>query len=97
MVSELLDPNTLTWDIQKVNKNFCDTDVRAICSIPTSRFANDFWAWAKEANGRFTVRSAYKTLIVVLDISTVGSSMGDLRPYWQQLWKMKIPPKVKCF
>ncbi|KAM0931352.1 hypothetical protein ACQ4PT_000394 [Festuca glaucescens] len=92
------------WNLQKndicrakVKANFRETDVKAICSIPTGRFANDVWSWAKEPNGRFSVRSAYKTLIAESDSSKVGNSMGDLRPFWQLLWKMKIPPKSEVF
>jgi hypothetical protein len=93
MVDELLDSNSMKWDIQKVKANFCETDVKAICSTPTGRFANDVWAWAKEPNGRFSVHSAYKTLIDESDSSKAGNSMGDLRPFWQLLWKMKTPQK----
>jgi hypothetical protein len=93
MVDELLDSNSMKWDIQKVKANFCETDVKAICSIPTGRFANDVWAWARESNGRFSVRSAYRALIAESDSSQAGNSMGDLRPFWQLLWKMKTPQK----
>lgn len=97
MVSELLVNDSMMWDIQKVKANFCEADVKAICSIPTGKYANDIWAWAKEPNGHFSVRSAYKTLISESSNSEAGNSEGDLRPFWQLLWKCKVPPKVKCF
>ena len=63
-VSELIDPMTLTWNLQVVEAHFLPMDQELIRSIPLSgRWQEDFWAWHYERTRVFTVKSAYQMLI----------------------------------
>jgi hypothetical protein len=63
-VCELIDPTSVSWDIQALQSHFIPMDLELILSIPlTTRRQRDFWAWHYEKSGSFTVRSAYRMLI----------------------------------
>ena len=61
MVCDLIDNESKEWKVDVVRQNFLAQDVEAILSIPLSvNGAQDKIVWAKNRNGRFSVRSAYK-------------------------------------
>lgn len=104
LVSELITANA-NWDVPKINQIFLPTDVEAIISIPLCTWnINDFWSWAHEKSGSFTIRSAYRMLVSTkhrreawLD-GRAGSSDGDgVKKAWTKLWKIDVPLKIKVF
>jgi hypothetical protein len=98
MVHELIDSNLGCWDIDKLEENFAQVDVRAIGAIPIGRFSEDDWAWSLEKNGNFTVRSAYRLLITKRqDNLSPSSSDAAGSVCWKKLWKLPVPPKVRSF
>ena len=55
-VSELIDTDTCTWDVELVKRNFLPPDAEAILNIPIrARGGEDVLAWAFEKSGEYTV------------------------------------------
>lgn len=60
-VSWLLDRESRSWDVDKVRSSFIPHEVETILGISISpQFLNDSLIWAWSANGRFSMKSAYK-------------------------------------
>jgi len=105
MVKELVDPLTLTWDHDKLQRFFTPLDAEVISSIPlTTRGQNDFWAWHYEKTGVFSVRSAYRMLVQKKENLTAWlehtPSTSDIRANekeWTAIWQLKVPSKIKVF
>jgi hypothetical protein len=61
----------------------------------------DFVAWAWEKSGIFTVKSAYQLALSMEYAGRMGSSgslsQDDGRPMYKELWRVKVPPKVRIF
>ena len=65
-VSELIDQASCSWDQQLLQQIFTPMDVEVIANIPLStRTQADFWAWQHEKSGMFSVRSAYRMLVLL--------------------------------
>ena len=104
-VCELIDHTSMSWKSEEVRKYFLEIDSEAILQIPLSmRKQEDCWAWHHERNGLFTVRSAYRMLIEAKKrredyFEGRGSCSDAGRNYkeWKQLWKLKLPSKIKVF
>jgi hypothetical protein len=101
-VNELL-TNDHCWDVGKVRSIFFAPDAEAMLQIPLSmRVSEDVLAWAKEKSGEYSVRSAYRALVlydgheIAQGSDAVSSSMGD-EGLWKKLWKINVVPKVRTF
>jgi hypothetical protein len=101
-VNELIDPLTGMWDEGLLPHYFLPIDVNRILQIPlNSHGFDDFVAWHSNRNGRFTVRSAYhlqwrhtfgpRANQLALPVSSIHNSV------WKELWRLKIPSKIKIF
>jgi hypothetical protein len=100
-VASLLDENN-QWDEALVRRTFQPIDAICILRIKTSaRKPEDFVAWQHESNGCFSVRSAYRLglRLVERDRPAAASSSAPLgdRPIWKKLWKLNVPEKVRIF
>jgi len=99
LVADLMLQNTNQWDVEKVQRIFFPLDAAAILNMPRPRTEqDDFWAWAWDRTGIFTVRSAYRELIQRCGLSepATGSSTGD-EATWKALWRLRIMPKIRVF
>jgi len=104
-VHELIDPITLSWDQQKLQEYFYPMDAEVISSIPlTTRRQEDFWAWHYERTGVFSVRSAYRLLILKKENNTAWleekSGQSDVHANekeWSAIWQLKVPSKIRLF
>jgi len=64
-VHELIDSTSNQWRMDMLHQFFYEMDIEAIKNIPLSSMnQSDFWAWHYEKNGSFSVRSAYRMLIL---------------------------------
>jgi ribonuclease HI len=98
LVHELIDEDSASWDMEKIEENFEPVDADAIRRIPIGRFTEDIWAWEPEKNGCFTVRSCYKILSSdAQEVASESSSGEHGNNCWKILWKLAVPPKVKSF
>ena len=65
LVTELIDHTSIAWDRAKLQEFFTQADIDVILNIPLcNRSQLDFWAWHHDKKGVFTVRSAYRMLIM---------------------------------
>jgi hypothetical protein len=77
-------------------------DAEAILALKLpARPCDDFIAWSQEANGMFSVRSAYRLGIeLILSALSTGQSSsapnGD-RQVWNIIWKANVPQKLRIF
>lgn len=103
-VSWLLDRESRSRDVDKVRSFFLPHEAETILGISISpQFLNDSLIWAWSANGRFSMKSAYKFTQKCLKershkVDAVGalakSRMGTL---WKLIWNLKCPNKIKQF
>jgi hypothetical protein len=67
-----------------------------------ARNGDDFWAWNLEKSGIYTVKTAYGALVMrnehlaPAEGTATGSSFSE-KQMWEQLWKLKVVPKVRVF
>ena len=83
-----------------VHRIFIPTDVHSILNIPlSSHLPHDRPVWAYTPKGQFTVRSAYKLVVIeFLGESTTGSPNADTHKiFWRRLWGLNLPNKIKYF
>ena len=79
-VHELTDDGTWTWKTELVRETFLAPDAEAILNIPIrTGGGEDFFAWAFENLGVYTVKSAYRALVnrkerLALEEGTVTST-----------------------
>ena len=90
------------WNEALVRKTFPPIDVNVILKIKLSqRRPEDFLAWQHEKNGCFSIRRAYRVGLRLAQLDQQGAAsssapFGD-KPIWKQLWKCKVPLKVRIF
>ena len=99
LVSELIDATMASWNEELVRQVFTPLDAESVLKIPLcTRQIDDFWAWAWERSGVFSVRSAYRVLKQIQDEghSSAGSSSGE-EESWKRLWKLNVQPKFRIF
>jgi hypothetical protein len=101
-VSQLIDPETCTWDEAVIRRYCLQHDVDAILQIKLPRRrTEDFVAWLPEPTGVFSVRSAYrlgmqpKTL--ALSRGQSSSEPNGERGIWNLVWKTPVPQKIRIF
>ncbi|KAK0580330.1 hypothetical protein LWI29_000723 [Acer saccharum] len=96
-VADLLDHNCRWWDIDKLDRLLLPCDKEIVQTIPVSWLGGeDFLAWHYEKNGEYSVRSGYN-LALEQKISASVSNPGMANRWWNILWKLQLPPKVKIF
>ena len=100
-VAELLDANGRQWDFNKLIAMFnpADADAIARIKIPT-RASEDVLAWHFDRTGTFTVRSAYNLAMQLKHKQgeeASSSSPNGERNIWSNIWKTRVPAKVKIF
>ena len=103
-VSELIDPQTESWDEQLILETFCPEDAQAILAIPIDMQMEDWPAWHFDPKGLFSVKSAYKRAVQIRDsklnrdASPSGSNIEKGGSFWwQKIWQLKLQNKVKMF
>ena len=98
LVSELIDATSATWREDLIWATFNPYDAQSILRIPLcTHRVDDFWAWAGDPKGRFSVSSAYKMIYNMkmgreawLEESDVASNLNQEVGSWKSLWKTTI-------
>ena len=83
-----------------IRSAFLPFEADAILKIPLSRsLPDDKLIWMGNNRGEFTVKSAYHIAHCLVESKEeVESSNGDpFKPLWKNLWRLKLPAKVKIF
>lgn len=102
-VSDLIDTENWSWKAELIRNNFIAPDAEEILNIPLRHGGGaDFWAWAHEQSGIYTVKSAYRSLMtrnehLALEEGTSTESSANDKQLWNRLWKLKVIPKVRVF
>lgn len=65
--------------------------------VSLSNQMNDMLFWKHEHNGAYSVRSSYREIKKYERINTVGENFGAVDPFWNRLWKLQVPNKIKVF
>uniref|UniRef100_A0A803PJ82 Reverse transcriptase domain-containing protein n=1 Tax=Cannabis sativa TaxID=3483 RepID=A0A803PJ82_CANSA len=92
MVENLFKVDGVGWDLEIVNDLFNVRDKALICSIPIQANGEpDSFYWFLECSGDYTVKSAFNLL------QKLNGSWNhvDFSGFWNNLWRLKIPPKCK--
>ena len=101
MVHQLICNDTMTWDVNLLDRFFLPRDVEAIKSIPLShRRPADLLIWSGTKRGVFSVRSAYHMLLNQSQVGEPTSSSdsgGQRKQPWTAIWAATVQPKVKLF
>ncbi|KAM6553636.1 hypothetical protein CsatB_014398 [Cannabis sativa] len=95
-VSELMGVDG-SWDIRSLSQYFLQLDLDVILGIPLrSGPSADSWCWHYTSNGCYTVKSGYA---VALDLVSGlnGNSSMDLAHWWNGMWNLRVPQKIKIF
>ena len=84
--------------VKKVQRVFFPVDAAAILSMPRPRTVQeDFWVWAWEKTGVFTVRSAYRALVQQEGRPEMASSSDGDEKTWRSLCNLRVMPKIRVF
>lgn len=78
------------WDVDKLRTLLNGELVQKIVSHPVGFGSNlkDVHIWDSTYNGIFTIKYAYDLMF---------RDAGKHDPFWEVLWKSKVPPKLKFF
>lgn len=102
-VSELIDPVSRTWRRELVRATYVPPDGDDILNIPLrSGGGDDLFAWAFESSGNYSVKSAYRSLMIqkeqlALEEGTGAGTSQTNEHMWNSLWKLKVQPKIRVF
>lgn len=85
-----------TQDMAMVYENFDQDEADAILSIPLLGDRNDHQIWHFNLNGHYTVKNVYWVAPEYRDLieGVQTHSMTSFNPFWKQIQKVKITPKV---
>ena len=65
LFSDLIDVDNWTWKAEVIKRNFMAPEADAILKILIRNGGGeDFWAWGLEKLGNYTVKSAYRSLMM---------------------------------
>ena len=96
-VSDLIDLELHEWRRDVIMEKFNREDAEAICKIPLShRRVFDVMVWLHNRKGIYSVRSEYHVARKVLR-EWAECSTGVGQQAWKQLWKIRVPKKIKVF
>ncbi|XP_026450836.1 uncharacterized protein LOC113350958 [Papaver somniferum] len=93
-VSEFIDKETKTWNVELVNAYFTQQNASNIFNIRIPLSGCDRIIWPHTKNGLFTIKSAYKN-ISGQNIHMNNSQSSN--PVYKSLWRLPILPKVHLF
>ena len=98
-VSSLIDQVTKEWSGQLIDHSIAPFIAQNIKAIPLWRtMQEDCLVWPLNRDGNYSVKAGYQLLG---DLETreaaSGSSRADQRGFWNGIWKLHIPYKIKNF
>ena len=89
------------WNKLFLDKLFVKDDVECILTIPLGKSSTiDKWRWFYESSGRYSVRSGYRLALEAEgNHESKGNSSGShsSSSFWNSLWRLNIPNKIKLF
>ena len=98
-VDQLLDNESRWWNTNLVDTIFIPLEAQQIKSIPVCHSTQkDFLFWPLSRTDMYQVRSRYHLLCNLYknDVASSSDTTGQ-KNFWNRLWKLNIPNKVKIF
>ncbi|KAK2379858.1 Ribonuclease H superfamily protein [Trifolium repens] len=91
-VNDLLQPNGIEWDKEKIVSLFPMHVVNCITDIPLFELSEqDKLVWMDDVHGQYNVKSGYNLLL-----KCTGKLDGAIhQEKWTKLWSIHAPPKTK--
>ena len=96
-MSELVDPDTHTWDEILVRDIFHE-EATIILATPLREDFEDFYAWFHDSKGQFSVKSAYRLYVQQRDLERPMAS-EPIHYGWEskEIWSLPCQPKIQHF
>ena len=98
-VDQLIGSDLRWWNTNLVDLIFIPSEMQLIQSIPVCHFAQkDFPFWPRSRTSMYQVLTGYHLLCDLQDNEVASSSdTAGQQKFWNSLWKLNIPNKVKFF
>ncbi|XP_040987716.1 uncharacterized protein LOC121235437 [Juglans microcarpa x Juglans regia] len=98
-VSSLIDPSTNWWNLTKVRALFNPKIAEVVLRIhPRALGYMDKWMSEHEKSSNFSIKSAYIFFKIHLEHDCGETLNGAImKKFWNSLWRLRIPHKVKVF
>ncbi|GMY35015.1 putative ribonuclease h protein [Fagus crenata] len=94
MVADLIDPGRGVWKEEVVRRCFSLLDVASILQYPLlPSLPKDALTWWGTPSGKFSVKSAYHTAFLKVQIqgNPESSNSKELQLFWKAVWALKLP------
>ena len=98
-VGDLLHHKSMQWNRPLIQATFMQATQNDILRIHLSNTrTRDKLYWKENKAQRFTVKTAYHvTLRLHREVGVEHSTVGEEKRFWNRIWKMNVPPKVRNF
>ncbi|KAK6130463.1 hypothetical protein DH2020_035801 [Rehmannia glutinosa] len=101
-VCDLIDTENNRWKVDLITHLFQENEANLILSIPLHNSDRiDTWYWAHSKNGKFSVKSAYHTILqstsLFGDFNVVGNTSSGTSKVWKKLWNLAMPTRISHF
>ncbi|XP_026416490.1 uncharacterized protein LOC113311920 [Papaver somniferum] len=90
LVSELINNENNTWDLDLLQSLFVLEDVKKISSLRINTNKKDELKWVHTRSGNFTIKSTYNVYM------NISRSVEDTY-FWKKVWSLDCLPKIKYF
>ncbi|XP_058208130.1 uncharacterized protein LOC131321141 [Rhododendron vialii] len=100
-VADFINPTSGEWRIAKLRQVLSEEKVQAVANIPISKLGGaDSVVWGLHPSGKYIVKRGYhKAWSDYIVSKPERPSMSNVPgpSFWNFLWNLKIPPKLKHF
>ncbi|KAF7128124.1 hypothetical protein RHSIM_Rhsim11G0009800 [Rhododendron simsii] len=100
-VADFINPTTGEWRAEKLKQVLTTEEVQAVTYIPLSIMGDaDSIVWGLHPSGKYTVKRGYQKAwsnYISSKPERPSSSTVPEPSFWNFLWNLKIPPKLKHF
>lgn len=105
LVCDLINPTSLTWNVDMIEAGFNRDEANVILGIPLSRTGyRDRLAWFHNANGIYSVKSGYGLVMKLMKNGALGkkrrrstSEKTKHNQLWRTIWSLDVPSKMRFF
>jgi hypothetical protein len=92
-IADLIIPGTRRWNKHLLFALFDPAFAIALSSLPISRVPSTSYLWTPSCSGRFSISSAY---LSILHNDFIGSSPSPIS-IWKDIWKLQLTDRLRIF